>query len=1012
MTEWLSACIKKQPKVGDALRDLTHKVRDYRDAAKPTCCRVSGSRFWRSVLALFRPGWKLLAGISIVCGIAGVIFSSFMPSYVADKWADLALAVTIPVFVLGISLVAVARSMSESGRFAVEYLNESCRMEWFCCLTFMAVLTGVVGRFLCTVEWVPNFVTVGLCAASLGAAVDCLAMLAFVVCETIRCSVPSESIKVVSKYAARRLCYGYLKEAYVRLFQTEFRSYLEKWCADKLQAIHPPSKYYGYYFRSSIHTGEGDNDVEIRFDKHILNKNKYKDYNLKGLVELDRYLKKNSAELYLSSPLYESEQGVLGILSCTNVKHNKQLQAIVCRIGNRAVRWQKYQFLEENEDFWKSQDSTLAVAIEKGVNNADPIQVRAYLDAVNEPLSVLRQVRKHKVVWDNYGDYIRKGYEFLDLYPESLKVILTKYGSESKYHLKRAFQLMRVIRSSVWNETKMIFEEMDCHTMKLFTWLAPRMYEVFDDENDKDKDIAKPFWEMRAQFGGFYEFAESWLDDNIKTETKDANEMRLVLHEGLTNWLLMAIGDQELVEQLCDADRKIVFGREGINFERGELVAQHFVLAGQLIRLSKDEKVNSTAVEKLFIEHDSDGQDVKFDELVNFYLNNSLPFKKMNKYLNIFYAPQHKQTNLFTGSSSSSGYGMTGRSEMERAFIFLAACILKYIPPPDPVANMSGEITEDNIKIVEDVFAGLKGGLNKLRTWIDNCKDLQEDEEIKQIAEANFDQEKINEWETKFWKSYSKSVPVLSMCLRNGNFKVDNSVIEKRRYTLLKMAVIDWKYPLIGAEGDRYGRSIAKDMEKEMLCQIIDNSNPKPMATQEVHEAIVKAVKWLEKEGCNIDNGIVVVDSEHGPGVSLNKDDNYMPSWREDVRSLGFDGFYQGFPLSWIRDKKRKSKESTEKVVAIDLRDWNGINVRKCVIANTAEPTFGELKIGEWKEQEIQRAINSGKLEQKDVDKAKGNCPVDVSFYWQFSSNELPRRRIFILKKGDVGEIQGDLGET
>ena len=86
-------------------------------------------------------------------------------------------------------------------------------------------------------------------------------MLAFVVRETIRCSAPSESIKVVSQYAARKLSYAYLKEAYVRLFNTQAREYLEKWCAGR--AIHPPSQYYGYYFRSGLYSGKGGNDAEI-----------------------------------------------------------------------------------------------------------------------------------------------------------------------------------------------------------------------------------------------------------------------------------------------------------------------------------------------------------------------------------------------------------------------------------------------------------------------------------------------------------------------------------------------------------------------------------------------------------------------------------------------------------------------------------------------------------------------------------------------------------------------------
>ena len=170
MAEWLSACIKKQPKVGDALRDLTKKIHAYEDAAKPSSCRKERGEFLCAELELFRPGWKHFTIIIVMSGITGVVFSLVKTNYYeVGVWGDLALTVTVPVFVLGVSIVMLARSMSESGRFAVEYLNKSCRMAWFCCLTLMAVLAAFIGRFLSMVGWFPTIAKVGLCAASLGA---------------------------------------------------------------------------------------------------------------------------------------------------------------------------------------------------------------------------------------------------------------------------------------------------------------------------------------------------------------------------------------------------------------------------------------------------------------------------------------------------------------------------------------------------------------------------------------------------------------------------------------------------------------------------------------------------------------------------------------------------------------------------------------------------------------------------------------------------------------------------
>ena len=94
--------------------------------------------------------------------------------------------------------------------------------------------------------------------------------------------------------------------------------------------------------------------------------------------------------------------------------------------------------------------------------------------------------------------------------------------------------------------------------------------------------------------------------------------MRLVLHDGITKWLLIAIKDQdsELIEQLCNAGREIVFGREGIAFKHREVISHHFVLAGYLIGMSKAGNANPEAVKKMFFEQRSHVKSIDFDELV------------------------------------------------------------------------------------------------------------------------------------------------------------------------------------------------------------------------------------------------------------------------------------------------------------------------------------------------------------------------------------------------------------
>ncbi|MDH4201806.1 MAG: hypothetical protein OEV87_02825 [Phycisphaerae bacterium] len=535
MRKWLSSCVKEQPEVRNALSDSVKLILEYQDAANPSAYSEPGRRFLSTELTWFRPGWVLFI---IISAVTGILFSWLMPSYdKAGEWAILAVRITIPTFTIGLSLVALSRTISESGRFAGEYLNDACKTRLFCCLTLVAVLCGLVGRFLSTIEWVPNFLTVGICAISIGTSVNSLAMLAFVILETIRCSIPSELIKVVSRYAARKLTYGFVNDSYFKLFRCQYGVYLEKWCVGR--NIHPPSQYYGHYFKSSLYSGNGDNDVKIELDGSEKGQDVYKDYDLKRLAKLDKYLKKKKAELYLSSPDYESEQKGLGVLSYTNTKQHEEIRSEVYRKGRKVIKWRKYKYLENDDDFWDSQVSKLDEAIKLAIEKKDPIQVKAYLDAVNVPLTVLRQVRKrHKVVRDAYGEYVRRAYQLLSLYLNAL---------EMPYK----------VRESIWEEAKKILQEMDYHTMELYTWLVQRIYNFIED-NSED------LHEMRGQFGGFYEFASGWLEKSDVKETEDINKMRLVLHKGLTEWILVAIekNDEELVEQLCEAGKNIVFGEE------------------------------------------------------------------------------------------------------------------------------------------------------------------------------------------------------------------------------------------------------------------------------------------------------------------------------------------------------------------------------------------------------------------------------------------------------------------
>ena len=240
-------------------------------------------------------------------------------------------------------------------------------------------------------------------------------------------------------------------------------------------------------------------------------------------------------------------------------------------------------------------------------------------------------------------------------------------------------------------------------------------------------------------------------------------------------------------------------------------------------------------------------------------------------------------------------------------------------------------------------------------------------------------------------------MPVLSMCLKNENYEIDNNVKNELRYIIPKIALYDYKYPLSGAEGDRYGLDIGREMENKMLNAIIQGVDTDLNVKGGTPVAIGKAIKWLKRQGCSNDKGFVILAGKHSPEIEMSGEKDFVPPWKEEVESMGFNGFYQGFPILWLREENedegeengaKKEKPECQRVVAVDLRGWVGLRVRKEVVANRK---FGELNIRTWTDEEIRQAVDSSKLNAKDTDKAKGNCPVDVTFFWESIEGELPR---------------------
>lgn len=197
-------------------------------------------------------------------------------------------------------------------------------------------------------------------------------------------------------------------------------------------------------------------------------------------------------------------------------------------------------------------------------------------------------------------------------------------------------------------------------------------------------------------------------------------------------------------------------------------------------------------------------------------------------------------------------------------------------------------------------------------------------------------------------------------------------------------------------------------MEGQILAKMTAKTRSASQVDGTLSDLMRRAVAWLKKAGCEGEQAVVVAMTAHSPSSELFRDEDYTPSWREDVQSHGFDGFYEGFPIVWYKEHSgedeadtKPTKSHEERVVAVDLKGWKGLRTRESVIT---EQQFGELTIRTWTEEEIQEARDAGKLEPKDENKAKGNCPVDICLYWELSPSRPPHRRAFQIRVPD-GEV-------
>jgi len=130
------------------------------------------------------------------------------------------LRLSIPIFVIGISITTLAHRLGESGDFTAEYLHEACRLPVFACQSFLSILFAVTAIALPSGSHLFFYWGKGILTyATLGSTLAIVPSFLFIILTLIRCANPNEAIKATTKYSMTRLVNAFAKDAYHKIRQ-------------------------------------------------------------------------------------------------------------------------------------------------------------------------------------------------------------------------------------------------------------------------------------------------------------------------------------------------------------------------------------------------------------------------------------------------------------------------------------------------------------------------------------------------------------------------------------------------------------------------------------------------------------------------------------------------------------------------------------------------------------------------------------------------------------------------
>jgi len=551
---------------------------------------------------------------------------------------------------------------------------------------------------------------------------------------------------------------------------------------------------------------------------------------------------------------------------------------------------------------------------------------------------------------------------------------------------------------SIWQHVEDEIKNGDWFTLDIFKWLLPKTYRLFIELVEDKKSR---LWELRARIGGFYDFAGGWLSDyesDIKEE--DKIQIQLVLHKGIIKWLLIALesNDYELINSLCEAAKRLVFPDKKITFKPQQLVTQHFILCGKILEYLMEKKPHvSSEMLNLLCSDKYDytsGTEVKYDDLVKFFLESRQELE-LHDFLREFSSTDWERNPLSGGGFGTPSYTFSGNIELDYMFIYLALLSITLSQDIKPIPfEFSGYNLKEKVEKFREIAEAIEiynypYSKEKLNEWLDGCDGLYKLKEEERIATASLNKEKISKYKECFWEGYKSKNTFLSFCLNQGYYTINEKASEKGQYKRRKELFMDGRLsPQSIAMRD--GSDISRYRDKDLLKKIINSDVEHKI---EIKGSIIsqfdEACRWLTKEGTNRENGILLFHGKSHVQTEFYNNDYFIPSWKED-RGLVFSGYYKNYPIIMVYEA-----DIEPECVALNLQAWKGLQIRTKVLE---EQIFGEINIREWTEEEINKAISQGKIQEKDRNSVKGQCPIEYELFWSLDEKDLPRQMIFSLK--------------